>query len=935
MRIIGGLFSYKLLCSIISFCFLLVIVGSAGPQSVHAVENEITYTGTNTTLIGDDNNAGPFNLGFTFTYYGVNYTQAYININGTVNFGAGSSEYSNGSLNTSGPNNSIYAFWDDLVTDPSPYDQRPIYYATVGSAPNRKFVAQWTNMYFFSTTVQMGTFQVILYEGSNNIQIQYRDLLGGDRALGNSATIGIKKDSSTYEQYSANTASIVQGQSILYSPNGTNDYTVTPSLPTIGQEVSSGYDLVYLAPEGAPTSPTLVNPPNGSTGTTTTPTFEWLPVDGATSYTVLVSTVSNFSSTVVNASGQTGTSYTLGSPLSNGTMYYWRVQSVNSYGSSLSSTRSFTTGTANAAPNTPTSVVSSKLLDGAQSLALSGAELTANLSDPDSGQQVRYRIQMASNNTFTNLMIDYRGPFVDQGSMTYTYGETGGTYLVGSSSTALSPGNYYLRIRTEDIASASSEWYIASGVAFEVIADTVAPNISSISSSSITSNSAIVSWITDELASSRVEYGLVSSYGFQTTESNTSPRVTSHTVTLTSLKPCARYFYRVKSKDQDNNEGVSSNRNFTTIGCATSEVSRGAETSVVSTVGGSLNISTTNTVAAITVPANFASQNASFQINQLEDSLAPTPPTGAVIASENLFNLVAVDTNDNQITTFDEPVTFTVTYNESVENEFVESSLDVYKYDGSDWIKKNCTLNTTANTLTCALAGFSVYGVIGTPKPSTTPTQTQSTAAVAGASTTQDASIPICHDETPSGVPDLFQIDASGTTAILYFTPIANTSHYFISYSKNSNAEDHGVIADLGSDGVQSYTIRELHGGAKYFFKVRGQNGCMPGNWSNIKSMIVGYLAPSKEPLETNTSTAKADSPDKVAADYTDPFDSPAKQEPIPSSKKSEEKVKLDILYILLASLVIFVTFILLFILIKRRKSKKDKTDDRGNLPSQ
>lgn len=66
---------------------LVAILLRATPS--YAVEGEVTYTSSNTNLMGDDNFAGPFNLGFTFNFYGTDYTQAYVNINGTLNFGGG------------------------------------------------------------------------------------------------------------------------------------------------------------------------------------------------------------------------------------------------------------------------------------------------------------------------------------------------------------------------------------------------------------------------------------------------------------------------------------------------------------------------------------------------------------------------------------------------------------------------------------------------------------------------------------------------------------------------------------------------------------------------------------------------------------------------------------------------------------------------------
>lgn len=522
---------------------------------VYAVDGEITYTGTNTGLTGDDVNAGPFNIGFTFPFYGTNYTQAHVNINGTLNFGAGYSRYSNVPLNTaiSGTNiadNSIYAFWDDLNTNGA----QNIYYATVGTAPNRMFVTQWTNIYFHGTSIQLGTFQVILYETSNVVQLQYRDLLGGSRALGDSATVGIRKNNSVSHQYSHNTPSLAQEQAIRYTPNGSGGYTVNTAAP---------YELVYLAPAGAPTSPTLVNPTNGTSGVTLTPTFEWLPVPSATSYTVLISTVSNFSSTVVNQSGISGTSYTPASNLSPATTYYWRVQAVNGSGSSLSPTRSFITGSSNAAPSTP-SGVSSATLTGASSLeSVFGATLTANLADPDDAEQVRYRVQIASDSGFSNLIIDYRSQFAAEGTATYTYGEAGGTYLVGTATTTLPIGSYYLRIRAEDDAAASSAWYTVSGIAFSIVAaaDTTAPVLSSISVSALATSTATITWSTNEAATSHIDYGQTSDYDSM---SASATLVTSHTIRLSDLLPATTYHYRVTSADESNNVATSSDLVFTT-----------------------------------------------------------------------------------------------------------------------------------------------------------------------------------------------------------------------------------------------------------------------------------------------------------------------------------------------------------------------------------
>ncbi|HRH31435.1 MAG TPA: fibronectin type III domain-containing protein, partial [Candidatus Paceibacterota bacterium] len=93
--------------------------------------------------------------------------------------------------------------------------------------------------------------------------------------------------------------------------------------------------------------------------------------------------------------------------------------------------------------------------------------------------------------------------------------------------------------------------------------DLAAPVISAISATpSVTS--AIIEWITDEVASSFIEYGLTSSYGTTSPEINTSPRVTSHSVTLSGLSAFTTYHFRLNSNDASSNLGQSSDQTFTT-----------------------------------------------------------------------------------------------------------------------------------------------------------------------------------------------------------------------------------------------------------------------------------------------------------------------------------------------------------------------------------
>lgn len=96
--------------------------------------------------------------------------------------------------------------------------------------------------------------------------------------------------------------------------------------------------------------------------------------------------------------------------------------------------------------------------------------------------------------------------------------------------------------------------------------DSASPTISGLTPS-VSGSSVTIEWATNENSSSIVEYGKTSSYGTTTDEADTSPRVSSHTVSISDLTNCTIYYFRVKSTDSASNQGVSSESNFRTGNC--------------------------------------------------------------------------------------------------------------------------------------------------------------------------------------------------------------------------------------------------------------------------------------------------------------------------------------------------------------------------------
>lgn len=217
---------------LLSFLFLfssLSIANQGSPDSYgyvwtdsNAPSPTIAYSwdeisGTGTTIVGGCDDCGStIPIGFTFNYYGTDYTDTFATSNGFLNFGGASSQFWNESLPSSSPTGKVAPFWDDLVLYGSGVK---ISYQTFGSAPNRYLVVQW-NAAHISDNSNPLVFQVVLFEGSNNIEFRYNSM-SGIYATGNSATIGLESsDGSIVNQYSYNTATVSNGMAIEFVASG-------------------------------------------------------------------------------------------------------------------------------------------------------------------------------------------------------------------------------------------------------------------------------------------------------------------------------------------------------------------------------------------------------------------------------------------------------------------------------------------------------------------------------------------------------------------------------------------------------------------------------------------------------------------------------------------------------------------------------------------
>jgi len=133
-------------------------------------------------------------------------------------------------------------------------------------------------------------------------------------------------------------------------------------------------------------------------------------------------------------------------------------------------------------------------------------------------------------------------------------------------------------------------------------------------------------------------------------------------------------------------------------------------------------------------------------------------------------------------------------------------------------------------------AAYPVFGTDVNPVTQTNPSVTPISGTSTSGTSTSVSSPPSCGNSKPFA-PDLFQINTDQDHATLYFAPApGDISSYFVAYGFSPGDMRFGVeFAQGRSDGVLSYTINCLSPNTKYYFIIRGGNGCMPGDWS-------GYL---------------------------------------------------------------------------------------------
>jgi Matrixin/IPT/TIG domain/Carboxypeptidase regulatory-like domain len=215
------------------------------------------------------------------------------------------------------PASLIAPFWDDLVLDGT----ANVSVRVAGSAPNRQFIIEWTNVSIIDQTCtdvhSNLTFEAVLFEGSNDIQFVYSDL-SGPSSNGSTAAVGMQDFKRTTGVLASFDQPIVKSRSMVTYSFQNGMYV---------QKLSS----VDLTPPATP----LVTDEGPQTSNAAQLAASWTadaPPSGISSFQYAIGTspggsdVVPFTSTTQNSAVVTGLS------LQTGSTYYFAVKAVSGGG---------------------------------------------------------------------------------------------------------------------------------------------------------------------------------------------------------------------------------------------------------------------------------------------------------------------------------------------------------------------------------------------------------------------------------------------------------------------------------------------------------------------------------------------------------------------------------------------------------------------------
>jgi len=211
---------------------------SDDPGGPEFVWEEISGIGTQITGLGDDDNVGPFNLGFPFSFYfyGNEFNSIYFCTNGWLSFTSTLTQFWNEPLPSQfAPENLVAPFWDDLNF----YIGGSAYYYNDGA----KFIVEYKEVYHIAGGGPY-TFEVILYP---NGRILYQYLSMGMPVDG--STVGIQNADKTIGLEIAFNTSYIHDSLAVLIYKGVDWLECSPVSGTIPPLDSQTISATFEAPD--------------------------------------------------------------------------------------------------------------------------------------------------------------------------------------------------------------------------------------------------------------------------------------------------------------------------------------------------------------------------------------------------------------------------------------------------------------------------------------------------------------------------------------------------------------------------------------------------------------------------------------------------------------------------------------------------------------
>jgi surface antigen len=248
--------------------------------------------GGGSVLANTDDAVTLLTLPFSFGFYGKSYSLLCVSSNGLAYFVTAASacvesgDFQNVDLTAAGPPGNLPAaipYWTDLTFNVP--GGGAIYYQSQGAAPSRKFIVQWNRAYPQATVLSANpvTFEMLLYESSNQILFQYKTVNLGSAnpaARGAQSTVGIRDASGNtgnrVTEWSYDAAVLNDGSALLFAPATPTIAWSKPAAIAYGTALSAAQLNATASVPGtfvyAPAAGTVLPAGNQTLSVTFTPT---------------------------------------------------------------------------------------------------------------------------------------------------------------------------------------------------------------------------------------------------------------------------------------------------------------------------------------------------------------------------------------------------------------------------------------------------------------------------------------------------------------------------------------------------------------------------------------------------------------------------------------------------------------------------------------